>query len=213
MLRGLGECKENPADTYATSPEFAKLKKQLAKVKVDPPKELEIFYPSEFAVGEGERRRLMNNRLATIYWRSPTYSQSRLMISIIIAFILGSVFITGRKKEILTENDMNAYFSVTFLSFIIMGILCITSVLPVMLNIRDVFYKQRAAGMVDDISLGRALAYAEIPFLLFSSFLFCLVYLATAGTIVPITFVKCLKFWVSHCLFCRTRCRLDLAAS
>lgn len=196
MLRVLHEVKDNPAEIYLKTPEFAKLQKQLAKVKVDPPKELEISYSSEFAVPIGVRERMMNRRLRTVYWRSPAYNQSRLLMSIVLAFILGSVFITQRKKEILTESDVQAYFSVTFLSFIIIGILCITSVLPVMLKIRDVFYKQRAAGMIDDISLGRALAYAEKSFMVLSSFLFCLFYLATAGTIVPIRFVRYLAFWV-----------------
>jgi hypothetical protein len=202
MLRVLRELADNPAETYLTTPEFAKLKKQLAKAKVDPPKELQISYSSEYAVSYNERQGLMNHRLRTVYWRSPTYNQSRLLISAVIAFILGSVFITQRKKEVLTESDLQAYFSVTFLGFIIIGILCITSVLPVMLKIRDVFYKQRAAGMIDDVSLGQALAHAEKGFMIVSSFCFCLFYLATAGTMVPIRFSRCLSFWVSISLPC-----------
>jgi ABC-2 type transporter len=201
MLRVLSECSDNPADTYVKTREYATLKKQLALVKVNPPNELEILFSSEYAVSPGERRSMMNQRLQTIYWRSPTYNQSRLLISIFIAFILGSVFLTQRKKQVLTETDLQAYFSVTFLSFIIIGILCIISVLPVMLAIRDVFYRQRSAGMIDNVSLGRALAYAEKGFICVSSFLFCLFYLASSGTMVPegstSFFARTVKFWVS----------------
>jgi ABC-2 type transporter len=183
-------------DIYLKSPELKLLKKQLVKVKEDPPEELKVHFLSEFAVPTEERQRLMNKRLQTIYWRSPAYNLSRILVCVIIAFILGSVFITERQLDQLTESDARAYFAVTFLSFIIIGILCITSVLPVMLAIRDVFYKQRAAGMLDNTALGWALGTAEKGFIVLSSALFCLVFLATAGTF-PNTIRRSIKFWVS----------------
>lgn len=194
MLRELPKGDRDFADLYRESPEFSTLKRQLAAARSDPPKELEIWYGSDFAVPSSERQRLMNKRLQTIYWRSPTYNLSRMMVSVIIAFILGSVFITERQLDKLTESQLRAYFSVTFLSFIIIGILCITSVLPVMLSIRDVFYKQRAAGMVDNTALGWALGTAEKWFMILSSFLFCLFYLSVAGTF-PMTIRRAIKFW------------------
>jgi hypothetical protein len=195
MLRELPKGEKDYADLYQESPEHSTLKRQLETARTDPPKELEIWYQSDFAVPTSERQRLMNKRLQTIYWRSPTYNLSRLLVCIIIAFILGSVFITQRQLTTLTESELRAYFSVTFLSFIIIGILCITSVLPVMLAIRDVFYKQRAAGMVDNTALGWALGTAEKWFMILCSFLFCLVYLSVAGTF-PMTIRRAIKFWV-----------------
>lgn len=196
MLRETSKTETDFADLYDGSVEYAKLRRQLAAAHTDPPKELEIWYQSQFAVPSSERQRLMNKRLQTVYWRSPTYNLSRLLVCIIIAFILGSVFVTERQLTTLTESQVRAYFSVTFLSFIIIGILCIISVLPVMLAIRDVFYKQRAAGMVDNTALGWALGTAEKWFMVLSSSLFCLVYLATGGTF-PMIVRRAIKFWVS----------------
>jgi hypothetical protein len=195
MLRELPRSEKDFAELYVNSPAYSKLTQQLAAARVDPPKELEIWYKSDFAVPSSERQRLMNKRLQTVYWRSPAYNLSRLLVCVVIAFILGSVFITERQLEIMTETQMRAYFSVTFLSFIIVGILCITSVLPVMLAIRDVFYKQRAAGMVDNTALGWALGTAEKWFMVLSSTLFCLFYLSTAGT-CPMTLRRAIEFWV-----------------
>eukprot|EP00536_Pseudo-nitzschia_multiseries_P002021 jgi/Psemu1/182647/e_gw1.27.166.1 len=194
MLRVLPEGDEDFAEVYVQNSEFSKLKNQVAAVKVDPPKELEINYLTEFAVPRSERQKLTNKRLRNIYWRSPAYNLSRLMVCVVIAFILGSVFVTKRNVQVLTEDKVRAYFSITFLSFIIIGILSITTVLPVMLAIRDVFYKQLAAGMIDNDSLGWALGMAEMGFIVLASFLFCLVYLATAGTF-PLTFLRAFKFW------------------
>jgi hypothetical protein len=205
LMREIAQSKNDFANIYVSTPEYARLMKQLAKAKVDPPKELEITYVSKFALPGNERQRLVAKRLQTVYWRSPTYNLSRLLVCIVIAFILGSVFVTEHQLSILTESDMRAYFSVTFLSFIIIGILSITSVLPVMLAIRDVFYKQCAAGMTDSTTLGWALGTAEKWFIILASALFCFFYLATAGTF-PTSFVRSVKFWVStnirfHILF------------
>jgi hypothetical protein len=200
MLREIPQCKDDLGEVYKQTPQYAKLKRQLTAARTDPPKELELWYASDFAVPSEERQRLMNKRLQTIYWRSPTYNLSRIVVSIVIAFILGSVFITERQLESMTETQIRAYFSVTFLSFIIIGILCITSVLPVMLAIRDVFYKQRAAGMVDNTALGWALGTAEKWFMIMSSFLFCLVYLSAAGTF-PMSLRRAIRFWVRKYFF------------
>ncbi|VEU39363.1 unnamed protein product [Pseudo-nitzschia multistriata] len=194
MLRVLPECDEDFADVYIQTSEYSKLTNEIAAAKVDPPKELKVAYLTEFAVPRSERQKLANKRLRTIYWRSPAYNLARLMVCVVIAFILGSVFVTERNLQVLTEDKMRAYFSITFLSFIIVGILSIVSVLPVMLAIRDVFYKQLAAGMIDNDAVGWALGVAEMGFIVLASFLFCLVYLSTAGSF-PVTFMRAFKFW------------------
>ena len=71
--------------------------------------------------------------------------------------------------------------STIFMSFIIIGVLSITSVLPVMLSIRDMYYRHRAAGMLDSRSVARALATAEKRFILISCALFCAVFIPTSG--------------------------------
>jgi hypothetical protein len=185
------------AEEYKSSPEFISLKLQLSEVKENLNQELEITFPSRFASNKETRQRLMNKRLQIIYWRSPAYNYSRLLVCVIIAFIMGSVFVTKRLPNILTESDMRARLSVTFLSFIIIGILSITSVLPVMLKIRDVFYLHRASGMLDNISLGWALGTAEKWFIVFASFLFCLVYLSVSGLAETSHIRRSLGFWVS----------------
>ena len=50
-----------------------------------------------------------------------------------------------------------------------------------MLNVSDMFYRHKAAGMLNYWSLGRALATAEYRFILIASFLFCIVFLPVSG--------------------------------
>ena len=76
---------------------------------------------------------------------------------------------------------MTSLLSTIFISFIIVGVLSITSVLPIMLSIRDMYYRHKAAGMLGSSSVGRALATAEKRFILIASFLFCLVFIPVSG--------------------------------
>jgi hypothetical protein len=185
------------AEEYVSSPEYAKLKAQLSEVKETTSPALEITFPTRFAAPAEARQKLMNKRLQTIYWRSPAYNLSRLLVCSAIAFILASIFLYDRSPPVLSEADMRASLSITFLSFIIIGILSITSVLPVMLSIRDVFYRHRAAGMLDNISLGWALGTAEKWFIVIASLLFCVVFLGVSGFSAG-SLTRAIRFWVSR---------------
>ena len=198
MLREM-QSPENPndmADEYVKTEEYKLLKESLKEVRETQIEALEITFPTKFAAPPELRQRLVNKRLQTIYWRSPAYNLSRLLVCSVIAFILGSVFLGNRNPQVLTESDMRAQLSVIFLSFIIIGILSITSVLPVMLSIRDVFYRHRSAGMLDNISLGWALGTAEKWFIVLASFLFVLVQVGVVG--IPTgSLGRTIRFWVS----------------
>jgi ABC-2 type transporter len=198
MLREI-QSPDNPVDlaeVYTRSEEYRRLKARLADVRATQIEELEITFPTRFAAPSDLRQRLMNKRLQTIYWRSPAYNLSRLLVCSAIAFILGSVFLGNRKPQELTEADMRASLSVIFLSFIIIGILSIISVLPVMLSIRDVFYRHRAAGMLDNVALGWALGTAEKWFIVIASFMFCLVNIGVSG-MASWELNRTIRYWVS----------------
>lgn len=92
---------------------------------------------------------------------------------------------------------MTAVINTIFISFIIVGVMSINSVLPVMLELRDNFYRHRAAGMIDHQSLAIALGTAEKWFIVVSSALFCVVFVALIGLFrgVRATFA----FWGFFC--------------
>jgi hypothetical protein len=177
---------EDPPKLYVESDGYASLKEELNELKENPPDpDRKIEYESEFAASRRERQGLINTRLRTVYWRSPAYNLARLTVAVLLGFVLGCVFVTNRNQEIFSENDMRARLSVIFLTFIIMGILAILSVLPVMTRIRDMFYRHRAAGMYDSLSIAWALGTAEKWFIVLTSALFTLVFLSVSGMNPP----------------------------
>jgi len=166
---------------YTQSKEYATTHALITDLKNNIDESRKIAYDSEFPTTFTRRNMLVNDRLVLIYWRSPTYNLSRLMLSLGIAFILGSVFIRYDRPETFEEMQLSSAISTIFISFIIIGVLSITSVLPVMLSIRDMFYRHRAAGMLNHTSLAMALGVAEKRFILLSSMLFTIVFYFTMG--------------------------------
>lgn len=191
---GLGDFSQ----IYRESEEFSTLRDELQAIQKSQDDEQKIDYDSEFAASRARRRDLINRRLNLIYWRSPTYNLARITVSLIIAFLLGSVFIFRHGLDVRTEIDMRARLSVIFIGFIITGIMAILSVLPVMTKIRDMFYRHRENGMYDSASMGIALGVAEKWFICLSTSLFCLVFLATSDIGDGIRGL--ITFWVRRCL-------------
>ena len=193
---------EDLAELYIQSEEYATLRKDLLEIERSRNPKTKIEYKTQFARTFWERQDEVNRHLQTIYWRSPTYNLARLVVSLLIATILGSAFITDRDPRVYAEADMRSRVSVVFLAFIITGVLAQLSVLPVMRSLRDIFYRHRAAGMYSSISMGIALGVVEKWFIVFSTLLFATVFLSSSGMIslsetLDRRVLRCISFWVS----------------
>lgn len=192
-----GEDCEDFVEDFVQSPQYASMKAEIKEtIEVegqDPNKK--IVYATEYAAPGRTRIRLLVRRVRTIYWRSPTYNLLRMIISIVIAFVLGSIFLTNRliTADIVTEAYMTSVLSIIFISFIIIGVMSMNSVLPVTLSLRDNFYRQRAAGMYGHASLGLALGMAEQGFIVISSFLFCIIFMPCVG--LRRTLLRSFAYW------------------
>mmetsp|Transcript_13283 Transcript_13283/g.25371 ORF Transcript_13283/g.25371 Transcript_13283/m.25371 type:complete len:746 (-) Transcript_13283:283-2520(-) len=186
MVSGVNDQEDEPLDfakAWENSSNKVDLQKQLSEAGETQDPNLKIEYDTQFAASWYQRDTLMAQRLVTIYWRSPAYNLSRMVLSLAIAFLLSSIFIPIRSNLVLSEAEMTSLLSTIFISFIIIGVLSITSVIPVSLSIRDMYYRHKAAGMLNSRSVGRAFAIAEKRFIIISSVLFCAVFIPISGIV------------------------------
>ena len=72
-------------------------------------------------------------------------------------------------------------FGAVYISFIIIGQLCITSIIPVTMSIRDMYYRHEAAGMLNSRSVMLGLLAAEIPFIAIMSAAFPIIFVNLIG--------------------------------
>ena len=72
-------------------------------------------------------------------------------------------------------------FGAVYISFIIIGQLSITAIIPVTISIRDMYYRHEAAGMLSSRSVMFGLLAAEIPFIAVISVTFPVYFLQLIG--------------------------------
>lgn len=96
-------------EVFKVSDQYASLQEQIDTIKESADESMKISFDKEFASKYGERQKLMNQRIVTIYKRSPAYNLTRLMIAIFYAFLIGSVFIRSRKgsDHVWLENEVD----------------------------------------------------------------------------------------------------------
>lgn len=191
---------------FKESDEYRALREQIDAIPDAPDETKKIHFEGAFPSTFLERLRLMNRRLTTVYKRSPAYNLTRMLIAVLYAFLIGSVFLrnTGYRKATnqndvrWKENQVDGVISTMFLSLIIIGFTSISMAVPVMKKMRDVFYKHRASGMLDHNPIAWSLMVAETPYLCLISLLFGSIYYLTVGLFNDPE--KFIIFWVFFAL-------------
>ena len=72
-------------------------------------------------------------------------------------------------------------FGAVYISFIIIGQLMISAIIPVTISIRDMYYRHEAAGMLSSRSVMFGLLAAEIPFVAVISAAFPIIFVNLIG--------------------------------
>lgn len=88
----LSEINQNDMDyaaEFLTSLEYGQLTAKVQAAIDERDASMEIKFGQEFAAPAHDRRKFVVQRLRTIYWRSPAYNLTRMLISLFLAFILG----------------------------------------------------------------------------------------------------------------------------
>jgi ABC-2 type transporter len=193
-------------EIFKNTNEYRALREHLDSLASGRKASKEILYSDEFATSFTTRLNLMNRRLTKVYKRSPAYNLTRIMIAILYSFLIASVFLrnTGYRKAVdqndvqWEENQVDGVISAIFISLIIVGVTSISMAVPVMKNMRDVFYKHRASGMLDHNSISWSLMVAETPYLCLVSLLFGAIFYLTVGLFNSAE--KFFIFWVFFAL-------------
>ncbi|GER27869.1 ABC transporter family protein [Striga asiatica] len=112
------------------------------------------------------------------YWRNPLYSAVRILYTVFLALMFGSMFWDLGKKLDNQQDIFNAMGSM-YASVLFLGMQIASSVQPVVSVERAVFYRERAAGLYSALPFAFGQALIEVPY----AFAQAIIY----GTIVYIT--------------------------
>uniref|UniRef100_H3GXU4 ABC transporter domain-containing protein n=1 Tax=Phytophthora ramorum TaxID=164328 RepID=H3GXU4_PHYRM len=130
---------------------------------------VELNFSTKRAASSWVQMRLLIARFQTLYWRTPSYSLSRLILALGLGLIIGALF-SGADYS--TYQGINAGIGGVFLSLNFSGIVAINSVLPLAVQDRAAFYRERSAQSYNALWYFLGATLAEIPYVIVSSFLF-----------------------------------------
>ena len=119
---------------------------------------------------------LILKRLFIAYWRMPRYNLIRFAVTIIVVFVFGSIFF-GQGQNYLEDGSPATLLNIAgviFMSVLFIGATNSMTVQGVVAQQRDVFYRERAAGMYKELPFAIAQGIVEIPFLVVQSTIYVL---------------------------------------
>ena len=138
-----------------------------------------IAFPSKFATTAKTQMVEVIKRTWTVYWRSPSYNRTRIIVAVILSLLIGSVFISDPVPT--DETQMRSRLTTVYLSFLIIAINGMNTVLSFFEAERNMFYRHKSALMYDTPAVSTAFTLAEIPFLIGTSLLYTTIFYFMLG--------------------------------
>ncbi|KAG7386158.1 hypothetical protein PHYPSEUDO_000590 [Phytophthora pseudosyringae] len=157
------------ARIFQASGLYVTLAKALEAQKLERSEMVELVFSTKRAASSWTQMRMLTSRFRTLYWRTPSYSLSRLFLALALGLIVGALF---SEADYSTYQGMNAGVGGIFLSLTYCGIVAINSVLPLVVQDRAAFYRERSAQSYNALWYFLGATLAEIPYVIVSSFLF-----------------------------------------
>lgn len=117
-------------------------------------------------------------RFFRMYWRTPTYNLTRLMVSSMLSVIFGIIY---QGTDYTTYSGANAGVGMIFVSTVFLGIISFNSVMPVAAAERTAYYRERASQTYNALWYFIAGTVAEIPYVFLSGLLFSIIMYPSVG--------------------------------
>lgn len=138
-----------------------------------------ISFPNRFATDTMTQIDEVLKRTWTVYWRSPSYNRTRILVSAFLSLLIGSVFVSDQVPT--DETQMRSRVTTVYLSFLIIAINGMNTVLSFFELERNMFYRHKAALMYGNIAVPVAFTLAEVPFLVGTSILYTTIFYFMLG--------------------------------
>jgi ABC-2 type transporter len=87
-----------------------------------------IAFPSQYGTSTMTQIKTVMGRTWKVYWRSPSYNRTRIIVSTVLSLLIGSIYVSNRIPS--TESDMNSRVTTIYISFLLIAVSSMNTVLP-----------------------------------------------------------------------------------
>ncbi|XP_011072266.2 pleiotropic drug resistance protein 1 isoform X2 [Sesamum indicum] len=168
------------ADLYKNSELYRRNKALINELSSPRPGTRDLHFPTQYA------QPLFTQFLACLwkqhwsYWHNPLYTAVKILYTIFVSFIVGSMFWDlGSKKD--TEQDIFNAMGSMYASVFLLGQQGCMSVQPLVAVERTVSYRERAAGMYSALPFALGQVVIELPYTFAQTVIYCPIVYAMIG--------------------------------
>ncbi|KAG6611838.1 Pleiotropic drug resistance protein 3 [Phytophthora cinnamomi] len=134
-------------------------------------------------------------RFFTIYWRTPSYNLTRLIIALSLGLVFGLLLVA---EDFTTYQGMNSAVGVIFMTTLYQGNISFVGVLPFTAQERASYYRERNSQTYSVVWYFVGSTLVEIPYAFASGLIFSVVFYPMLGFT---TLYTALLYWITVSLF------------
>eukprot|EP00512_Aurantiochytrium_limacinum_P002166 CAMPEP_0171494712 /NCGR_PEP_ID=MMETSP0958-20121227/5711_1 /TAXON_ID=87120 /ORGANISM="Aurantiochytrium limacinum, Strain ATCCMYA-1381" /LENGTH=1545 /DNA_ID=CAMNT_0012028559 /DNA_START=516 /DNA_END=5153 /DNA_ORIENTATION=+ len=165
----------------------------------------EIHFEHAYASTFFEQQELLFKRWTKAYWRNPGYNTTRFGVAIFIALFFGLSFLQNA-SDLQSTQDVQSFCGLTFISASFLSVISLNTAIPVVMDERTPFYRERAASYYSVAPMIISITSVEAPYVIMASmvyvpiFYFLVHFWIDAGVFflwfgVYVTFMLTMTFW------------------
>ncbi|TMW67512.1 hypothetical protein Poli38472_011132 [Pythium oligandrum] len=137
-----------------------------------------LNFEKKRAATEMTQAKFLIKRFVDLYWRTPSYNNTRFGVYIIVALVFGLMFLS---VDYDTYQGINAGTGLVFMSTLFLGAVSFNSVLPISSEERASFYRERASQTYNALWYFVGGTLIEFPYVFSSTFIFSAIFFPMVG--------------------------------
>ncbi|EEY58949.1 ATP-binding Cassette (ABC) Superfamily [Phytophthora infestans T30-4] len=147
-------------------------------ISVPSPDLPEMIYTEKRAADSKTQMKFVVWRFIQMYWRTPSYSLTRMYLALVLAMMFGLIFVD---VDYASYSGLNSGVGMVFVAALFQAMMTFQSVLPLACSERASYYRERAAQTYNALWYFVGSTLAEIPYCFISGALFTVVYYPFVG--------------------------------
>ncbi|RLN90500.1 hypothetical protein BBJ28_00004158 [Nothophytophthora sp. Chile5] len=138
----------------------------------------EMVFGKKRAANSATQMKFVVIRFVQMYWRTPAYNLTRMILAVFLALLFGIVFVDA---DYASYSGLNSGVGMVFMAALFNSMMAFQSVLPLSCAERASFYRERASQTYNAFWYFLGSTVAEIPYCFTSSLLFTVVFFPFVG--------------------------------
>ncbi|OQS03893.1 ATP-binding Cassette (ABC) Superfamily [Thraustotheca clavata] len=138
----------------------------------------ELTFRKKRAASSLTQLKVLTQRFFRLYWRTSSYNNTRVYISIFLAIFFGLIY---RGVDYTTFSGATGGVGMIYVTSVFVAMISFYSVIPIAGEERASFYRERASQTYNSLWYFVAASIVEIPYVFFTTYLFTIIYYPFVG--------------------------------